>query len=148
MFRSYLVTMMVLSLTATVGGTTYYVSPTGSNGNPGTSLPLAWQTVVYAAQQVNPGDTVLISPGFYLGYVDVKGGTAGNRVTYRGTGASRDDVIISGGGVNAALAFLNDSLLEAEVLLEHAETCDWFQPEPDTPLDCRQSRRGHSPCCP
>ena len=47
-------------------GTTYYVSPTGSNSNPGSeTLPL--RTAAYAASKVNPGDIVIFENGTYTG---------------------------------------------------------------------------------
>jgi hypothetical protein len=50
--------------------TTYYVSPTGSDSNPGTkSAPFA--TVEKAADRVNPGDTVYVRGGRYHGVITI-----------------------------------------------------------------------------
>jgi len=46
------------------GGNTYYVSPTGSNSNPGTR-DKPWATPGYASRQLKPGDTLIILGGRY-----------------------------------------------------------------------------------
>ena len=49
------------------GGKTYYVSPNGSNDNPGTKNQ-PWKTVNFAVQKdsaVKAGDTILVQPGTY-----------------------------------------------------------------------------------
>src|SRR5262249_977273 len=47
-------------------GTTYYVSATGTDSNPGTeSAP--FKTIQKAADIVNPGDTVIVNDGPYTG---------------------------------------------------------------------------------
>lgn len=43
----------------------YYVSPSGSNSNNGTSVASAFQTLNYAANQTAPGDTVFVLNGIY-----------------------------------------------------------------------------------
>lgn len=45
---------------------TFYVSPSGSNENPGT-FEQPWATVQYAASRAVPGDTILFLPGEYHG---------------------------------------------------------------------------------
>lgn len=48
----------------TISGTTYYVSPTGSDSNSGTSPSQAWRTVARVnAAQLKPGDGVLFAGG-------------------------------------------------------------------------------------
>ena len=44
---------------------TYYVSPTGSNGNAGTIATKPLKTIQYAAGLTNPGDTVMVMNGTY-----------------------------------------------------------------------------------
>ena len=46
--------------------TTYYVSTSGRDGNPGTKAQ-PWRNVDYAVKQVKPGDTVLVEDGTYDG---------------------------------------------------------------------------------
>ena len=43
---------------------TYYVSPSGSNSNPGTQEQ-PWQTIQYAVDKTVPGDTVIVGDGVY-----------------------------------------------------------------------------------
>jgi Right handed beta helix region len=53
-----------LTHAARVSGTVYYVSPTGSDSNSGTSPKQAWQTVHQVDRaQLNPGDEVLFQGG-------------------------------------------------------------------------------------
>src|SRR5690348_10262851 len=82
---------VLLLLAGSVQGTTYYVSPTGSDANPGTgSAP--FQTIQQAAKVINPGDTVIVRDGTYsnaaafgdgssLVVVD-RGGTSDSWVTF------------------------------------------------------------------
>jgi parallel beta-helix repeat protein len=53
--------------------TNYYVSPTGNNGNSGSSPDQPWQTINFAAQNstVQPGDTIQIMEGIYNEQVDI-----------------------------------------------------------------------------
>jgi PKD domain/Right handed beta helix region/Protein of unknown function (DUF1565) len=46
------------------GGEKYYVSPTGSDSNPGTEA-LPFKTIQRAADTVDPGDTVIVEDGVY-----------------------------------------------------------------------------------
>jgi len=65
-------------------GSTYYVSPSGSDNNPGTfSLP--WKTIQKAASTVIQGDTVNIRGGIYhekVSFSDVQG-TASAWITFK-----------------------------------------------------------------
>jgi hypothetical protein len=56
------------------GRTIYYVSPQGSDSNPGT-LGLPWKTISKAARSVTQGDTIYIREGIYheVVYVDQDG---------------------------------------------------------------------------
>ncbi len=47
------------------GGTTYYVSTTGSNAAAG-SLAAPWATLAFAFAQLQPGDTLLVRGGHYV----------------------------------------------------------------------------------
>ena len=76
------------------GGTTYYVSPSGSDSNSGTSPGTAIQTLERASGLgLNPGDQVLLERGAtFSGKLAVwKSGTAGAPITIGayGTAASR-----------------------------------------------------------
>jgi parallel beta-helix repeat protein len=61
---------------------TYYVSPNGSDSNPGTE-PAPWKTLSKAAQTLVAGDTVFIKNGTYIEQVIPKqSGLAGKEITY------------------------------------------------------------------
>jgi parallel beta-helix repeat protein len=63
-------------------GTTYYVSPTGSDSNPGTEAQ-PWRTIQKAADTLVAGDTVYIKAGTYQERViPQNSGSAGNYIVY------------------------------------------------------------------
>jgi hypothetical protein len=62
--------------------TDYWVGPSGNNGNSGLSAGAAWATLVFAADQVGPGDTVHVLPGSYQGFYLDTSGTPGNPITF------------------------------------------------------------------
>jgi len=79
---------------------TLYVSPTGNDGNPGTSPGAAVRTIQRAANLAFAGDLVLIAPGVYRERVSVpRSGTASQPIVFRGSapGAILD-------GADAAIA--------------------------------------------
>jgi hypothetical protein len=53
------------SQAAQAAARTYYVSPSGSDGNPGTSPAKPFRTLQKAADSTAPGDTVSIMNGTY-----------------------------------------------------------------------------------
>lgn len=68
-----------------VAGTTYYLSPTGSDSNPGTTRDRPWRTfgkVLNSSKPLQPGDTVVLLDGTYTpsttGLPDVNCGDGGN----------------------------------------------------------------------
>ena len=73
--------------------TTYYVSPSGSDSNPGT-LAAPFLTINHAdsAALLSPGDTVIVQPGTYpIATTAMRtntSGTAGNPITYK-TGTTK-----------------------------------------------------------
>jgi hypothetical protein len=88
-----------LSISTTAGtacaptgsGVCYYVSPTGSDSNAGTSAA-PFQTIQHAANVVNPGDMVIVRDGTYNNpaisgvgsklIIMTRGGTASNHVVF------------------------------------------------------------------
>ncbi len=67
---------------------TLYVSPSGNDGNPGTSPGAALRTIQHAADLAQAGDLVVIQPGVYRESVTVHGsGTAAEPIVFRGNGA-------------------------------------------------------------
>jgi parallel beta-helix repeat protein len=74
----------------------YYVSPTGSNNNVGSSGS-PWLTIQKAANNMTAGDTVFIHAGTYPERVSPPlSGTAANYITFRDFGDG--EVVIDGGG--------------------------------------------------
>src|SRR5436309_7824314 len=61
---------------------TYYVSMTGSDGNPGT-LAAPFKTIQRAANSAGAGDTVLVRGGVYRETVKPRSGKAGAPVTFQ-----------------------------------------------------------------
>jgi hypothetical protein len=80
---------------------TLYVSPTGNDGNPGTSPAAAVRTIQRAADLAQAGDRVLIAAGVYRETVTVpRSGTPAQPIVFRGSpGAVLDgaDAAIAGG---------------------------------------------------
>ena len=75
-------------------GSTYYVSPTGNDSNPG-SEALPFRTVGRAAALVQPGSTVYIKAGTYREQVTASAsGATNNYITFRNYGS--DQVIVDG----------------------------------------------------
>ncbi len=61
----------------------YYVSPSGSDNNAGTSLATPFLTIGKAALVVQPGDVVYLRSGTYFEYTILgKSGTETNRITF------------------------------------------------------------------
>lgn len=62
---------------------TYYVSPQGSNANPGTQAQ-PWQTIQFAVNEALPGDVLLVEDGVYQGPVIMsQSGTADAYITLK-----------------------------------------------------------------
>jgi hypothetical protein len=68
----------------TVAGASYWVAPppAGDNGNPGTSAE-PWATLQHAADQVDPGDTVIVKAGSYAGAHITTSGTETAPIVFR-----------------------------------------------------------------
>ena len=69
-----LLTITLLLFNAASFASTYYVSPTGSNGNTGTSEKQSFQIVQYAIDQMQEGDELIVLDGFYTGRLKLKSG--------------------------------------------------------------------------
>lgn len=84
---------------------TYYLSPSGSDSNPGTSA-LPWKTLHKAAAAVRAGDTVIVRDGTYAGGVWIETpGTSAQPIVFKadgrgaivdGSGTERDAICVSG----------------------------------------------------
>ena len=63
----------------------YYVSPTGSDSNPGTAA-LPFETILRASKVALPGTTIHVAPGVYTGgFRTVMSGTEAQRISYVST---------------------------------------------------------------
>ena len=86
-----------------LSGTTYYVSTSGSDSNPGTSSALPWATVAKVnATTFSPGDTILFERGdvWREALAASTDGTAASPITYAAYGdASAAVPLFSGGDV-------------------------------------------------
>jgi len=83
-FARFLAAIFLLSLFASnsVPAATYYVATTGLDSNPGT-VALPWRTVQNAANNLLPGDTVLVRGGVYREAVTFNvSGSAGGVITF------------------------------------------------------------------
>ncbi len=67
---------------------TFYVSTTGSNSNPGTSAA-PWKTLQFAADSVRAGDTVVVRAGDYAGFQLTASGTASAPITFQADPGAR-----------------------------------------------------------
>src|SRR5262245_31748128 len=59
----------------------YYVSPTGDNGNAGTT-DAPWRTLQFAADRAGAGDQVIVRAGTYTGFHVTADGNAANPITF------------------------------------------------------------------
>jgi hypothetical protein len=89
MLKRGLFIIIFIFLISNVYAATYYVSPSGSDSNPGSSSA-PFKTIQKAADIVNPGDTVIVRDGIYydennddiLVYFK-RGGQVGNYITFK-----------------------------------------------------------------
>lgn len=99
LFRGLLLCLL-LTVSFSATATTWYVSPTGNNSNIGSDSSAPFLTIQKAASVVNPGDTVLVSPGNYGEYVDLtRPASQANRITFRAQGS------VYSGGFNVRLPY-------------------------------------------
>lgn len=80
--NKYLV-ILFLFITSIINAKTFYVATTGSNNNTGT-LAQPWRTINYGANQLSPGDILIVRDGTYNEDVQIDNdGTAVNRITIK-----------------------------------------------------------------
>jgi hypothetical protein len=84
--RAAVIATLVLVATA-ARGADYWVKNGGSDGQDGLSAGTAWATLVHAAAQVGPGDTVHVLDGSYQGFYLTTSGTPGSPITFRAEGS-------------------------------------------------------------
>lgn len=77
---------------------TYYVSPSGNDGNAGTSTSAPWKTIGKANARLLPGDTVLVMPGTYAETIDpASSGTPAAPISYKAYNAGNKPKIVGRG---------------------------------------------------
>ena len=69
-----------LAFSGTASASTYYVSTSGQDSNPGTAAT-PFRTIQHAADVVSAGDTIIVRPGSYAGCRIGRSGTAGAACT-------------------------------------------------------------------
>ncbi|MGI5820021.1 MAG: right-handed parallel beta-helix repeat-containing protein [Armatimonadota bacterium] len=102
-----------IALTVIVAGTapqcaadrTVYLSPAGDDANPGT-IDRPWATLAHAAEQVGPGDTLVLAPGEYGGvFAPTRGGEAEAPLTIRAQ--QRRNAVLTGAPGQHAIVLQN-----------------------------------------
>jgi hypothetical protein len=87
--------------------TTYFVSPTGSDSNSGTTASAPLASIQHAVDQAQPGDSVELAAGEYLqDVVSKRDGTASAPITIRGPA----DAVLKGGGGDRIFEIHHDHL--------------------------------------
>ncbi|MFC1760854.1 right-handed parallel beta-helix repeat-containing protein [Planctomycetota bacterium] len=66
--------LCLLTLCTTAFSATYYVSPSGNDGNPGTSEEKPFRVVQHAIDKMNAGDILVVLDGLYSGTLKLKSG--------------------------------------------------------------------------
>jgi len=77
----------------------YYVSPTGANSGPGTSVGSPWLTIQYAITNSTTGDTIVLAAGTYTQSASL---TLSSRI-YRGAGYALSIIDFSAGNYQLVL---------------------------------------------
>lgn len=89
------IAVLVLSAAGPARPSQYFVSHSGSNVGPGTSLERPWRTLAHANSRVVAGDTVSIRGGIYSESIaPARSGTESRRITYRAF--SDEEVTLTG----------------------------------------------------
>jgi hypothetical protein len=75
--------LFTIGLARVVFALTYYVSPTGTDSNPGTQVQ-PWRTIKKAANSMNGGDTCIVQDGTYSDALTIsRSGSSGNVITFQ-----------------------------------------------------------------
>jgi len=87
--RPHPLALLTFALAAsTAHATDYWVSPAGDDAGSGLSSGAAWRTLIHAAGEVGPGDTVHVLDGQYQGFYLTTSGAPGNPITFVAEGSS------------------------------------------------------------
>jgi hypothetical protein len=97
--------LIFLGLTASLQATTYYLSPSGLDGNPGTAAQ-PWATFGRAWQSLVPGDTLILQDGVYYTNIEPPfGGRSGQPITIKA--ANDGKAVIDGEGLRVPILLWN-----------------------------------------
>lgn len=117
-----LCTLMFCLLSALLHSGTYYVSPTGNDGNAG-NLQQPWKTIQYAIDHVSAGDTILVRSGIYVEaiYFNVSGNATDGPVVLKNYPGEKPVIEGSGAGSDYGPTFEGVSY----IVLEGFEIRGW-----------------------
>jgi hypothetical protein len=120
-FRPHRLFLSLVGLLSVLTGSavTYYVSPAGSDSNPGTSMAVAWQSISRVnSADLQPGDSVLFEGGqhhpgnLYFGNTDANNSALPVVISSFGTGAAIIDA-----GLGKAISVYNTQGLKFSNLI-------------------------------
>jgi parallel beta-helix repeat protein len=103
--RSFLLATLSLLAATSAAAATWHVDPNGSDSAAGTA-EAPWLTIQHAADAVQPGDTVVVDPGVYVGFSVSARGTAAQPIAFVANGtvaidgastSNQDAIEIDGG---------------------------------------------------
>ncbi|MCB9078683.1 MAG: right-handed parallel beta-helix repeat-containing protein [Anaerolineaceae bacterium] len=120
-FSVSILLIITLQTTSAQMGLFYVDANTGSDITGDGSAGKPWQSIRYAANQIDPGDTVLINPGSYDGGITVDtAGTQTAPITFKSTGSG---VIIEGSGGERDAFFITeaDYVIVDGLTIQHAD---------------------------
>jgi hypothetical protein len=105
---------------ATASAATYYVSPSGSDSNNGTSPGSAWATIGKANSTLRAGDVCIIANGTYSNSPNPSvDGTANARITYVGNQANPAAVSVPGLTLTRQYVTIKGVAMSGGLTLEH-----------------------------
>jgi len=81
-FKAGISLLSLLVLSNTGLAYSYHVDSSGDDTNNGLSINTAWQTIQHASDMVQPGDSVIVYPGQYVGFYHTTSGTAAARIIF------------------------------------------------------------------
>lgn len=130
-------------------GTTYYVSPQGSDNQNGRTPQTAWRKIQHALNQVRPGDTILVRSGIYREVLEIeRGGTVNAPVTL--ARYPNEKPILDGTGLTSrvavslgsAKAFIFDGFIVRNYALDGFGFAVWGDGDDITVRNCEFYRVG------
>jgi hypothetical protein len=84
----FVAVILLTLLAAPLRAADYYVQEDGSDAADGLTPGTAWATLVHAAEEVGPGDTVHVADGDYQGFYLTTSGTSGSPIHFLAEGTA------------------------------------------------------------